>query len=326
MILLLLLHSCNSNKKVKIGFLLPNLTDSRYPKDRDFFVEKITEAGGVVEVGDAHNDPNQQEDQARNMIKDGVKVIVIAAVNQNLAASIVRMSHDKGVKVIAYERLIQNCDLDYFVTFDHYLVGKQQASYAVQRKPEGNYVLLGGDKGDKNAELIKKGQMDIIAPLVKSGKIKILFNVFVEDWSPESAHNDIQEVLNLSGEKVDAVLTANDGMAGGIISTLENQQPGYPVIITGLDADIEACRRIKEGKQSMTVYKPFKNEAQIAADLAMELAKGEKINSTNQTTWNGMVNVETNLLQSVIVDNSNIMSSIVKDGYYNKKELFENKY
>lgn len=320
-LLVLFLHiSCSRDRAVTLGFLLPNLKDGRYPKDRDCFVEKISQMGGKVEIGDAHNDPTIQEEQARQMINKGVKIIVICAVNQNLAASIVRYAHDHSVKVIAYERLIQNCDLDYFVAFDHYIVGKQQASYAIQHKPQGNYVLIGGDKGDKNAELIKNGQLNIIESFVKSGKIKVVYNVFVEDWDATGAYHEMNKVLLLSGKKIDVVLSANDGMAEGIIKALEENQPGYPVIVTGLDADISACKRIVKGNQTMTVYKPFKKQAEITAVLAMDVVKGKTIPNITGTTFNGVSQVQTITLQSIVVDSANIRT-IINDGFVNASDV-----
>ncbi|HEY4786590.1 MAG TPA: substrate-binding domain-containing protein [Bacteroidales bacterium] len=321
-LLLFLLVSCFRDKTVTIGFLLPNLTDGRYPKDRDYFVEKVSRLGGKVEIGDAHNDPDLQEEQARQMIEKGVKILVICAVNQNLAASMVRFAHEHKVKVIAYERLIQNCDLDYFVAFDHYIVGKQQASNAVQHKPQGNYVLIGGDKRDKNAELIKKGQVDVLEPFVKSGKIKVIYNVFIEDWDATGAYNEMDKVLHLCGEKIDVVLSANDGMAEGVIKALEENQPGYPVIVTGLDADIAACRRIVKGKQTMTVYKPFKKQAEITAELAINVIKNKNIRNISGTTFNGTSNIQTITLQSIVVDSVNIRNTIINDGYLKASDVF----
>lgn len=316
-------YSCSTDNHQKIGFLLPNLTDARYPKDRDFLAAKVKELGGTVEIGDANNDPNLQEQQAKQMLDNGVKVLVVTAVNQNLAAAIVRMAHDKGVKVIAYERLIQQCDLDYFVSFDHFVVGKQQATYAIQKVPDGNYILISGDKRDKNAELIKQGQREILAPLIKSGKVNVMYDVFVEDWDAESAYKEVFTALNLSGKKADVVLCANDGMAGGVIRALQDFQPGYPAIVTGLDADLPACRRIVQGKQSMTIYKPFKKQAEIAGTLAMKIAMHEKYTDNLSKTNNGMVDVPTIQLESVPVDNANIKSTIIADGMYKETDIYQ---
>jgi D-xylose transport system substrate-binding protein len=313
-VLVIIICSCERKNNIRIGFLLPNLTDGRYVKDKEYFISKVTELKGTVEIADAGNDPYIQEQQARDMINNGVKVLVIIAVNQNLSASIVRMAHDRKIKVIAYERLIQHCDADYFIAYDHYSVGNLQANFAIERMPHGNYVLIGGDKSDKNAELIKQGQYKILSPLIKNGKIKILYDIFVENWSGESAYQEMKRVIALSGERIDVVLTSNDGMAAGAIQALKEEQPGYPAIVTGLDADSEACMRIEEGSQSMTVYKSFQQQAEIAANLAVNLVRKEKIPAPTSSTFNGMSEVPTILLQAKVVDQYNIKNILATAG------------
>lgn len=312
--------SCKSNSNLKAGFLLPNFTDARYLKDRDFFSEKFKSLGGTVEIGNADNDAQKQEEQAKEMIKNGVQVLVVTSVNQNTAASIVRLAKSKGIPVIAYERLIRNAEVDYFITFDHYEVGKIQAQYAISKKPQGNYVIICGDKRDNNAELIMKGQTEVLS---KASGATIIYKSYIEDWSDENAYAETRKVLDLSNEKIDVVLSANDGMAGGVIKALAQVQPGYPVITTGLDADINACRRIMTGEQTMTVYKPFKLQGEMAAELAFKILKGEKIADAQATTDNGIMQVPSILLKPTGVDADNIKNTIIADGFYSEKQLTE---
>lgn len=314
--------SCNNNSELKVGFLLPNFSDARYLKDRDFFSEKFKSLGGVVEVGNADNDAQKQEDQAAEMIKNGAKVLVITSVNQNTAASIVRMAKSKGVKVIAYERLIRNAEVDYYIAFDHLEAGKIQAQYALKNKPSGNYVIICGDKRDNNAELIMKGQLET---LEKSGisSVKLVYKSYIEDWSDENAYMEISKVINLYNEKIDVILTANDGMAGGVIKACDELQPGYSVYTTGLDADINACKRIMNGKQSMTVYKSFKVQGEMAAELAYKAIKGEKITEAKSFVDNGSIQVPSILLVPQGVDLSNIKNTIIADGFYTEQQLME---
>ena len=233
-----------------------------------------------------------------------------------------RLAHDRGVVIIAYERMIQNCNVDYFVAFDHSVVGKLQAEFAVQKKPDGNYVVIGGDKNDKNAELIEKGQMEILSPLIASGKIKILFKSFVEDWSAEEANNLIKRIANLSEEKIDVVLSANDGMAGGVIRALEEVQPNYPTIVTGLDADVFACNRIANGKQSMTIYKPLQQQAERTAELVMAVSKGKSIPGMTESVFNGISKVPVIYLNAVVVDKDKLRSTVIKDGFLKESDVF----
>jgi D-xylose transport system substrate-binding protein len=315
-----LFFSCKSKNELKVGFLFPNFTDARYLKDRDFFSAKFKSLGGSVEFGDANNDAQKQEKQAEEMIKNGANVLVITSVNQNTAASIVRMAKGKGVKVICYERLIQNADVDYFIAYDHYEVGKIQAQYALSKIPQGNYVILCGDKRDNNAELIMKGQTEVIS---KSSAAKVIYKAYIEDWSEENAYKEMQKVLDLCNEKVDAVLAANDGISAGAIKALSEIQPDYPVITTGLDADLSACKRIMGAQQSMTVYKSFKVQGEMAAELAYKILKGEKISEAKSSTDNGSKQVPSILLVPVGVDQANIKSTIVADGFYTEKQLSE---
>ena len=172
----LILQSCGSGDKFKVGFLFPNMQSDRYLKEKVYFSEKINELGGEAIIASADYDDKLQIKQAEELLDQGVQVLVVNVVNQNTAAAIVRSAHDKGVKVIAYGRLLGNCDLDYYVSFDNVKVGKMMANYAIKLKPEGNYLLFGGDKADKNAVYVKKGQLEQLDPLIKSGKIKILYN------------------------------------------------------------------------------------------------------------------------------------------------------
>lgn len=318
---LIVFSSCHRSSKTKIGFMLPTFEVSRYFIDRDNFVAKANELGVETLVADANNDDDKQIDQAIELMDKGAKVLVVMPVNLNTAAAIVRYAHARNVKVIAYCRIIQNSDLDYFIAYDDRMIGQQMAKYTTQYKAEGNYVVINGDKTDKSAVLTKVGQMDVLAPFIKSGKIKVVHNIFVEDWSPDEAYFTMKRVIELSGESIDVVLSGNDGMAGGIIKALEEYNLSGKVLVTGLDADLAACKRIVQGKQSMTVYMPIKQQAMFAASVAVKLINGENIESTT-TTFNRQVNVPTIVYQTVAVDKNNMKNSIIADGFYKESDVY----
>ncbi len=298
--------ACNQQKKSSVGMLLPNLIQDRYAKDRDFFTQKATSLGLTVKIAVANDDSKLQEEQAIAMINEGIGVLVIITVNQNLAASIVRYAHEKKVKVIAYERLISNCDLDYFIAFDHYEVGKMQATYAINKKPSGNYVILCGDKTDKNAELIFNGQMDVLKSYIENKQINIIYKGFIEDWSNDDAFVKMSNILKMSGERIDVVLAANDGISHACIMANDIYQPNYPCITTGLDADKSALESIKQGKQTMTVAKSFKKQAEEAADLAFKIINNKSIDNIQQYTFNGNIKVPSILLKAETLDITNL--------------------
>ncbi len=319
----LFMNSCNNSSKVKIGYLIPNTQGERYKKEQGYFQDKIVELGGEALSLSAEYDDKLQIKQADDLIEQGIKVLVINCVNQVTAAAIVRNAHEKNVKVIAYDRMISNCDLDYYLSFDNEEVGKQMAEYAVKLKPEGNYILLGGDKADMNAVLVKNGQLAVLEPIIKSGKIKIIYNIFVEDWSGENAQHEIKKFLELSAELPDVILSSYDGMTTGAIEVLKSFNLDGKVIITGQDAELSACQNIVQGRQTMTIYKPIRKLAITAAELSMKLAKGQKISEAVASISNGMKKVDAILLNPIVVDKSNLKTTVVADGLLKESDLYK---
>jgi D-xylose transport system substrate-binding protein len=325
-IVFLIIIGFSSCKKegAKVAFLLPNMQSGRYLKERVYFTDKVKELGGTAVIVSAEYDENLQIKQAHDLIDQGVKVLVVNAINANTAAAIVREAQSNGVAVIAYDRLIRNCDLNYFLSFDNEKVGKLMAEYALMKKPEGKYILLGGDKADQNAIWVKKGQNEVLTPYIKSGKIKIVYDIFVEDWSGENARHDMELYFNLSSSDLpDAILSSYDGMSTGVINLLTEKGQAGNILITGQDAEIEACRNIVNGKQSMTVYKSVKQLAYKAAEMAMSLANGQNVQGVNAKTPNGQIDVPSILLDPQTVDASNLKSTVVADGFLSEKEIYQ---
>lgn len=302
---------------------MESFNSTRWIQDKIHFENKILELGGEIIVKESNGNEAVQFQQVQELINEGIDVLVIVPSNVNTAATIVREAHKKNIKVIAYDRLIKNAELDYFVGFDAHQIGIIQAKYAINISPKGNYVLIEGDMGDYNAKLIEKGHMQELQSKIESGNIKILYKIFIEEWSPEVAAYEYERVYDLSNENIDAVLSANDGMASGIINLIEKKQINKP-IITGLDAELEACRRIVRGQQSMTVYTPIKNLAISAAELAMKIANKAEIDYQFEYRNNNRINVPSLILKPIAVDKSNIESTIIKDGVYTKEEIFGN--
>ena len=323
---ILLLGGCSKGGgagRIKIGLSLDTLKEERWQHDRDLFVAHCNELGADVLVQAANSDDALQNSQAENLLTQGVQVLVVVPHNGKSAATIVESAHKAGVPVIAYDRLINDCDLDYYISFDNVRVGELQADYIVKKVPKGNYVLIGGAPTDNNAKLFRQGQMNILQPLIDRGDIKVVANQWATDWQPVEALKIMENALTQNKNKVDAVVVSNDGTAGGAIQALAEQNLAGKVPVSGQDADLAACQRIVAGTQSMTVYKPIKQLASKAADLAVALAKKQPITDKATTINNGKKDVTSILLTPIEVDKSNLDSTVIADGYQKKEEVYK---
>jgi D-xylose transport system substrate-binding protein len=258
-----------------------------------------------------------------SLISRNVDVLVIVPHNGAAMTRAVKSANEAKIPVIAYDRLILNANIDYYLTFDNVKVGEAQASYAVARLPKdrtAKIVRIYGAPTDNNAKLFKQGQDNILLPLIKAGKIEVVHEDWTLDWKPENAKRIMNAAITKAGRSIDAVVVSNDGTAGGAIQALLEEDLGGKVLVTGQDADLAACQRIMRGTQAMTVYKPLKNLAGLAARVAVEVAKGKKP-ATTSTLDNGTEQVPTILEKIVSVDKENLMSTVVADGFHKAADL-----
>lgn len=312
----------DANKKIVIGFSMDTLKEERWQRDRDLVVAKGKELGVEVIVQAANGDDALQISQAENMLTQGVNVLLVAPHNGKSAATIVEAAHKAGVPVIAYDRLIRDSDLDLYISFDNVRVGEMQAKYLTDRKPKGNYVLIGGAPTDNNAHLFRDGQMKVLKPLVDKGDIKIVADQWAKDWQPEQALKITENALTQANNQVDAVVASNDGLAGAAIQALAEQKLAGKVLVSGQDAELAACQRIAAGTQSMTVYKPIKALADKAAEVAVKLAKKQPHGEKTQGLNNGKIDVPSILLDPVMVDKDNLVSTVIADGYQKLEQVY----
>ena len=307
-------------KEVKIGMAIDDLRLERWQKDRDIFVKKAESLGAKVFVQSANGNEETQMSQIENMINRGVDVLVIIPYNGQVLSNVIAEAKREGIKVLAYDRMINNADIDFYISFDNEKVGEMQAQSLVQRVPQGNYFLMGGSPVDNNARLFRNGQMKVLKPLIDSGKINIVGDQWVDAWLPENALKIMENALTANGNKIDAVVASNDATAGGAIQALSAQGLAGKVAISGQDADLAAIKRINNGTQTMTVYKPISKLANDAATIAVELGEGKQPRS-NATLDNGSKKVPAWLLEPIAVDKTNIDSTVVADGFHKKSDL-----
>lgn len=307
---------------VRIGFSMDTLKEERWQRDKALVEQRCQEVGAQCEVQVANGDDAVQTKQCDNLLTKGVDVLIVAPHNGQIAASIVEAAHRQGVPVISYDRLIRNSDVDLYVSHQVVKIGQMQAQYALDNRPKGNYVLIGGSQTDNNAVLLMEGQMNVLQPAVDKGQIKIVAKQYAREWLASEALRIMEDALTKNSNDIQAVVASNDGTAGGAISALPPQLVGK-VLVTGQDASLDAVQRIVEGKQTMTIYKPIQPLAFSAVDSAMKLAKGEKVDAKDKIN-NGKLDVPAMLFEPMVLDKNNVMQTVIKDGYHKLEDVYKN--
>ncbi|WP_430349767.1 sugar ABC transporter substrate-binding protein [Thermoanaerobacterium thermosaccharolyticum] len=310
----------NDKNVIKIGFSLGTLKEERWIKDRDIFMAKVKELGAEVFVQNANNDDEDQLKQIKYLLDKKIDVLVIVPNDLKKASAGVDMAKKAGVKVISYDRLVLNSNVDLYISFDNVKVGKLMAEYLVKRYPKGNYLIINGATNDNNTKMIKEGYDSVLLPKVKSGDIKIIGEEWSPNWMSEYAFEATEKYIQ-KNYGIDAIIAGDDGLANGIIESLSEHRLAGKVAVVAQDADLAACQRIIEGTQLMTVYKPLDKLAGDAAKLAAKLAKGEKLNVSN-TIYDGKFTVPYYKLEPIAVDKSNIDDTVIKDGFHSRDDVY----
>ena len=341
----------SSSGGLDVGILMPETHVNRWVRDGSSLKAAVEKKGLSAEVAYGDADQSKQNRQIEDFITKGARVLIIGSVNEGAAEAVSR-AHDEGVQVIAYDRLITNSDkYDYYITFDNFKVGQFQGEGIVSAlKLDSmagpyNIALFSGALTDNNARYFFDGAMNILTPYIESGQLVIggpaplkssdsnWSQITTENWLPEKAQARMENLLSgaLSNIVLDAVLAPNDTLARAIITALEqdsNYATSLPVI-TGQDAEALSIKWIRQGKQTMTVFKDTRKLAQGAADLAVALEKGDKVpvianTRVDKQTYNtGLKTVTSYLLGPVNVTKDNYKNILVNSGYYTAEEIGE---
>ena len=308
--------------KLNIGVSLPTQRDERWVRDAERMKEVAAELGVDISMQISDNDASKQMSQCENLFARGVDVLILAPHDATSAASIVDKAHRIGIKVVSYDRLVLDSDVDIYISFDNEKVGELQGQYLVDRVPKGKYAVFGGAPTDNNAKLFKAGAMKIIQPKVDAGDITIVMDQWIQDWQPTVAMNLMQNALTANGNQIDGVLAPNDNTAGGIIQALAQVGLAGKVPVTGQDAEVTAAQRIAKGTQSMTVFKDTRELAKVGVETALKLAKGEALDAPAKVN-NNKIDVPAILLAPVVVDKGNLDQVLVQSGYLKKEDVYK---
>lgn len=320
----ILLLGCNHNKDLQFGFLFSTKETDRYIKEGNYFKERAEQLGAKVIVDDGEGDQNIQYDKAIEMFDQGIDALVLIAINTNSAAAIVREGQARGIKIIAYNRMVKNCEPDFYISGNNESLGKIMVDAVFRKRKEGNVVILGGDKYDRNAVELQASIDKEIAPLVQSGDLKILYKTFIEEWNDVNAAYELEQYLSLHGTKPDIIFAGYDGIAEAAIRVLEKHGLLNNVLITGQDAEIRGVKNIIAGKQLMTAFHPLKETAYKAAEITFELATDGSSEEKEMTFFNnGFADIPWVKIDSKSVTKENIDEILIQSNFYKKEQVYD---
>jgi D-xylose transport system substrate-binding protein len=318
-----------------VGVLLPESDSSaRYEAyDRPLLEQEIKKAVPdiTIQYANANNNADTQQNQAEAVLTKGACILVVDPQDADKAAVIVQKAKASQVPVISYDRLIQDPDLAYYVSFDNVKVGELQGQYLADLFQKGanglkegaNLVLLAGAQTDNNALLFRQGALNKLQPLVDQKKVNLVFDQYTPNWDPTRAQNLMEGALTKEGNDVQMVYAANDTLANAAIAALRTQKLNGKVPVTGQDATPTGIQNILAGDQVMTVYKPIAKEAQATAQLVAALSNGTDPGSliNGQTDLKDGGKVASVLLTPIAVDQNNVQQTVIADGFVTKDQV-----
>ncbi|AXE89308.1 D-xylose-binding periplasmic protein precursor [Streptomyces sp. Go-475] len=322
--------SAKKGDDIKVGLLLPENATARYEKfDRPLIekkVKELTSGKGEVVYANANQDAAKQNQQVDTMVSNKVDVLIVDAVDSKAIAGSVKKAKDAGIPVVAYDRLAEG-PIDAYTSFDNVTVGKTQGEALLKalgdKAKDGQIVMMNGSATDPNAAQFKQGAHSVL-----DGKVKIGREYDTKEWKPENANSNMEGAISALGkDKIVGVYSANDGMAGGIITALK--AAGIADIpVTGQDAELAGVQRIVTGEQYMSVYKPYPQEADVAAEMAVALAQGKSLDSIAKDKVDSPTTkaVPSVLVPVVSLTKDNIKDTVIKDGIYTVNEICAGKY
>ncbi len=268
-------------ERIQIGITFDSFIIERWQRDRDVFVSAAQELGAEVNVQNANGDMEEQIAQMDYFIQKEMDVIVVVMVasdeDESGLIEAVGRAQKAGIPVVAYDRLILNADVDLYISFDNVQVGRLMAEHMQEHLGEGGELLqVCGPMADYNVPQVMEGFEEVLG----NSNLKIMETEYAEEWLAETGFTATGAYLKTHYE-VDGVMCGNDSIAGHAVRALSECRMAGKVCVVGQDADLDACQRIVEGTQCMTVYKPVEKLARRAAELAVALAEGSRIATAN---------------------------------------------
>lgn len=304
---------------IEIGMSFDSFVIERWQRERDVFVSTANELGAEVNVQTANGEVKEQILQIEYFIDKGVDLIVIVAVDADSLGNVIAKAKKAGIKVMCYDRVVKNADVDLYISFDNEMVGEMMGKALFGKVGrEKKIITICGPDSDYNVSMVASG----FNKIARNFDEEIIGSTQCENWKSELAYEYVSRNMDIVRE-ADAIMCGNDSLAGEAIRALSEMRLAGKIAVVGQDADLEACQRIVAGTQLMTVYKPVEKLAKTAAEYAVKIAKGENIEETDVFD-NGDFDIPYVKLNPISVNKKNIDETIIETGFHLKDEVYLN--
>jgi len=305
-----------------IGFSQDSLVLERWRRDISAFQAAVVDLGARMTLKVADQDADVQVQQVRELVQEGIDVLVIVTNDSDRLSAVVREVRARGIPVISYDRLVRRAGVNLYVSFDNEKVGSLMAQAVAAEAPTGGYLIINGAKTDNNALLLNLGIHRTLDPALASGQIHLVAEIWPQAWDNNEVRAALEQLLPRVAE-IRGIVAGDDMLAEEAIRFFsENGRTGV-VRVSGQDAELAACQRIAEGTQVATVYKPVARLARRAAEDALHLARHEAV-SADGTIDDGAGRVPYVRLEPILVTRANLDATIIRDGFHSAKEVYQN--
>lgn len=308
------------SRDITIGFSMDSFVVERWQRDRDIFLDRARELGARVIFQNANEDHEVQVRQIQYLAAQKIDVLVVVPNDGDKLTQVIREVRNQGIKVIAYDRLVKNAGVDLYISFDNVKVGRLMAQALVDARPRAQMLIVNGAASDHNSYMLNQGFHEILDTLIEAKKLRIVEEKWLKTWSSEEAVLALTDFL-AAKNTFNGLIAANDFLADAMIRVLSERQLLDKVSVVGHDADLSACQRVVEGTQLMTVYKPIDQLARTAAELSIQIARGETPQNAD-TLSDGTQEIPFVKLEPIPVTRQNMMKTVVKDGFHSLEEVY----
>ena len=312
---------------VRIGFSMDSLVVERWQRDRDAFLDEARINGVEVILRTANERLEVQREQLLELGQSEIDVLVVVPNHAEELSETVESIRDRGVPVLAYDRLVRNTPIDAYISFDNQGIGSMMAEAVLgelesREEEESTVLVINGALNDYNSIMINRGIVTSLTPRIDSGRVEMLDSLWLQTWRNEEAREAIEDAFDRF-DRISGVIAANDLIADAVVRSAAARGIAGELLVSGMDGNLAAVQRVAEGTQLMTIYKPVEDLARRAVHAAIELAETGTV-ETDEVIHNGRVEVPFIRLAPVMVSQENILDTVIADGFHSYDDVFRN--